>query len=415
MRLTVHNYFGRDEEAFKESEHPRAKGGQFATGAGGGGAETSFSKKAEAQSLLSMKIKGSSSERNALRKMIKNLPKGDERTKLTHKLIESYHVKRHKLMAMGNHDEAAKVAMKIHKLAQQVPPPTPQESVKQLAEQGEAKSDAFKQAMQKNKVGTHLDPLHNAKMKVKSAAESGASLQTLSGELSGEEKMHLAQQYGSLQQAFQKSQEYAKKDAEQKQKESAEAAKLETEMSDPSVKKHYEVLKAITGSGPQSKEYIQRAEQKIKKAGLDKYITPAEGACITAYTNSHYKPLNRELRNGVMTETQWGYAMALNKALSKMPKYVGTVKRGASLDKVQVEKYVPGAIVPEIGFTSSGKQSAIWGDYTYTIHSKTGVDISKLSDHPQEGGGEVLFKHGTYFKVKSRSGYNIELEEMVHE
>lgn len=168
-------------------------------------------------------------------------------------------------------------------------------------------------------------------------------------------------------------------------------------------------VKAFPGNGlGQVKYMIDAARKTIKDHNLS--ITPHEGAFIKAYVASAYGSLNQQLRDGVISETHFNYMIELNKAIDKMPVYKGAVKRGADLTKEQFEKYKEGCIVPEMGFTSTGKKEKLWGSYTYTIHSKTGRDLSSFN--PDEGGGEVLFKSGTYFRVHSRTSNSIVLEEV---
>lgn len=141
-------------------------------------------------------------------------------------------------------------------------------------------------------------------------------------------------------------------------------------------------------------------------------LTNVEKAVVRAYTGSAYKELNRGLRDGVLTEKQWGEVKHLNNALDKLPPHLGEVTRQASLNKDVYERYKPGMIVEERGFTStSSKKNWSWasGSTQYHIQSKTGRSISHLSSHSSEQ--EVLFKSGTRFRVTKTEGKNVYMEE----
>lgn len=196
----------------------------------------------------------------------------------------------------------------------------------------------------------------------------------------------------------------------------AEAAKAEAKayadkMKDPKVKESYETLAAIMGGGKQAKQFIDHATMKIKSAGLTGKIEPHEAAAIIAYSGSHYRGVNDQLRAGMITEEQFKYTKVLNKALDKLPEHEGTTYRKADLPKAVADLYKPGYIVPERAFTSSSKTQGTWsGGYNYVIEGKGGRDISSLSSHASEN--EVLFKSGTHFMVVKREGNQIHLKEM---
>lgn len=154
----------------------------------------------------------------------------------------------------------------------------------------------------------------------------------------------------------------------------------------------------------QAKSYFQAAKNKSLAGSIKHY----EAAHIMAYTGSHFVQTNTALRSGVMTEARWNHVKQLNDALDKLPAYKGTTyrKTNISVDKLG-SMYPVGSIVEERGFTSTSKESDKWsGNVQYTISSKNGRDVSRLSVHPGEK--EVLFKSGTRFKVTgSKIGGNI--------
>lgn len=174
------------------------------------------------------------------------------------------------------------------------------------------------------------------------------------------------------------------------------AAKLaaeEAKMNDPETKAHYEVLKGIG----LDKGVTHGMETFIAKHKLA--ITPEQGAYIRAYVGSHYGPVNKQLRIGVLSIEQAKYAKRLNDALAKMPHYEGLVYRGASLNAADFDKYANavGKVKIETQFTSAGVKGKLWGETTFHIQSKTAADIRSFN--PGEGGGEVVFKSGTHFHV----------------
>lgn len=194
----------------------------------------------------------------------------------------------------------------------------------------------------------------------------------------------------------------------QKEQAAAAAAKLAAEMNDPEVKEHYDALKNIAGNVQQA---WKEAATYIKHHKIEG-VTPQEASYIMAYRGSHYGPVNKQLRSGVVTVEQWKYAAALDKALAKMPVYTGTVHRGADLTPEQFNKYknAVGKVIPEPGFQSAGVKSKLWGHYSFVIESKTAADIRKFN--PSEGGGEVVFKNNTAFAIKKVQGNTIHMEEI---
>ncbi len=201
----------------------------------------------------------------------------------------------------------------------------------------------------------------------------------------------------------------AKEEAERKAKKQAE---LEAKFAaDPDLKVHHEAMEALFGGQSAGEAYIKQAMSKVKAAGLKDHMSAADAVPVIAYSGSHYVSVNKELRRGTMTMSQYKFMKSLNAGLEKMPKYTQTTYRKADLSPEQVAAYVPGHIVEERGFTSTSKNQGTWhGSYQFTVHGKNGRDISKLSSHPVEA--EVLFKSGARFHVKSVKGNHIELEEV---
>lgn len=152
---------------------------------------------------------------------------------------------------------------------------------------------------------------------------------------------------------------------------------------------------------------LEKAPKDIKDSGITVY----EAASITHYSNGGYRSLNKALRAGVMTEAQYNATKDLNEALSKLPPYQGTTRRGTSMPSSEFAKYKPGMVVEERGFTSTSTVKGFSGEHVFEVHGKTGRLIESLSYHTQEK--EVLFRAGSRFKVVSNDGKTVVLEEMV--
>ena len=93
-------------------------------------------------------------------------------------------------------------------------------------------------------------------------------------------------------------------------------------------------------------------------------------------------------------------AEAISDALAKLPDRTGPVFRGTTLSSEQIASYVPGAVHPEAGFTStsSDPKSAFPGNTLFLVISKHGKDVSPYSHYAES---EVLFDKGTEFLVTS--------------
>ncbi|WP_157556028.1 ADP-ribosyltransferase [Nocardia acidivorans] len=135
-------------------------------------------------------------------------------------------------------------------------------------------------------------------------------------------------------------------------------------------------------------------------------LTSAEGRALYRYTEWDFVWINRRLREGgALSATEASRVGALRNALDKMPNFTGQVIRRADIEPAELEKYQPGRIVTEIGFTSTTKNpnapfEGRDGRVEWQIESKTGKDVSSYSFRPPEE--EVLFRDGTQFYVSKR-------------
>lgn len=145
-------------------------------------------------------------------------------------------------------------------------------------------------------------------------------------------------------------------------------------------------------------------------------LTSDEERAIIRYIGSESYTLNEELRKDTKLEPekeQW--KNNLNSALSKMPKYKGTVYRGITdfgIDDVDefINSHIPGKEIKYSSFISSSKDRKLYGDgmpIQYIIQSKTGADITKFNPKEQE----VLFKTDTEFNIIKVENNIIYLEE----
>lgn len=89
---------------------------------------------------------------------------------------------------------------------------------------------------------------------------------------------------------------------------------------------------------------------------------------------------------------------AISRALTKLPPFIGDVRRGATLTPDLWDFYAPGRTVQELAFTSTTRLAeGFTGNTQFRIASVTGKDISAYSVFPEEQ--EVLFDRGTEFLV----------------
>ena len=95
------------------------------------------------------------------------------------------------------------------------------------------------------------------------------------------------------------------------------------------------------------------------------------------------------------------YIKVAESGLEQLPNFEGVVYRGIDMNKIPnlSDKYKIGNIVTEEAFTSSStvKRGAFKRDTFITITSRTGKDVSFLSDFPKQK--EILFKPNTKFRI----------------
>jgi ADP-ribose pyrophosphatase YjhB (NUDIX family) len=144
------------------------------------------------------------------------------------------------------------------------------------------------------------------------------------------------------------------------------------------------------------------AYPKVKKYGM----TISELAGIKSYTGGGFRAINDALRGkdkhgGIkhMTTAHWAEVRKTVKGLRRLPKFVGTVKRGTDLPAHVIDHWKVGAVVLDRAFISSSKVQGWGGTHSFEINSIAGRDVKFLSSHPGEN--EVLFDPETRFEVLS--------------
>lgn len=100
------------------------------------------------------------------------------------------------------------------------------------------------------------------------------------------------------------------------------------------------------------------------------------------------------------------FARAATDALSRLPDYKGFVVRGqhrhhwTPLNRdAALARYVPGTVVTEHAFVSSGVESPYEAGLQFVILSKHGKEVTPISVNTDTDGREVIFKPGSQFRV----------------
>lgn len=161
-----------------------------------------------------------------------------------------------------------------------------------------------------------------------------------------------------------------------------------------------------------AKAFIQ--EVKARPSFVDCGLTEAELHTLAAYTANSYRFVNTYLREQTLKNTLPDVEILVRLMLSglnKLADYEGLVLRKVSLPKEISEQYVVGNIVSDAGFVSTGINYSYFGELQLEILSKTCKYIAPISYVEQEA--EVLCLPGTQFKVLSRNGNKILLQEIA--
>lgn len=128
-------------------------------------------------------------------------------------------------------------------------------------------------------------------------------------------------------------------------------------------------------------------------------LSHAEMIAVLDYTLNRSSDLNAKLRKGTTSKDEV-MVEAIERGLSKLADYKGTVYRGTNLPEAIAAKYQVGAEVSDPAFLSTSITKRFPGPYQISILSKHGKFIAPFSMAYDET--EVIFKPSTKFIVTSR-------------
>jgi hypothetical protein len=142
-------------------------------------------------------------------------------------------------------------------------------------------------------------------------------------------------------------------------------------------------------------------------------IPDGELMALNDYLTVFYPEMNNALRKGTNVDAWDEEIVGAASALARLPGHEGRVYRGTMLRPASLERYQPGSIVAEKGFTSTSTDpevvrtfnSAVDGErvpVTFVIENHgAGKDIAWFAPE-RDAEDEVLFPPGTRFKVLGR-------------
>ncbi len=143
------------------------------------------------------------------------------------------------------------------------------------------------------------------------------------------------------------------------------------------------------------KDYEKRGVN-YKKYGL----TDDEAVVLWAYTQSLHEDLNDSLRSGKNIE--YPLVEAMERAISKLPKYKGVVYRGLGLDEEEIDAIIKTGVHIDEGFMSTSISQYVAkefiGNVLLKIYTKRGREIGELSNIPSEQ--EVIFNKDAEFIIR---------------
>lgn len=159
-------------------------------------------------------------------------------------------------------------------------------------------------------------------------------------------------------------------------------------------------------------------------------LTETDKTYLVAYLSNAYGEINDGLRGGVLSKDVKAMVRGIDRAVSKLDEYSGTVYRGVSFDTgrritdrrnaealLNYYKSNVGKEVTEKTYYSTGRvkslidrkfTSTVVPSISFTIESKHGRDVSRYNNEEKE----ILFKRGTRFRVISVRGNRVHLEEV---
>ncbi len=175
---------------------------------------------------------------------------------------------------------------------------------------------------------------------------------------------------------------------------------------EPKVKSDLKVDLKVLKTGPFGRIFNDKAEQK-KLSVVHQELSKEEKTAVNTYTLDDYYTLNRSLRGAsAISPYNENLKILLSQAIDNFnEKFTGWVFRGTSLNKENIKPYYDAfkdkSNVKHSFFTSTSNTigSEFNGNVKYSIYSKRGVAIEKLSHHKHEK--EVLLNVDTEFKILS--------------
>lgn len=171
-----------------------------------------------------------------------------------------------------------------------------------------------------------------------------------------------------------------------------------------------------------SREYVNNnVFKQINKGEWFDDLSYQEQRDLKEYISSGSYKINVSLYSGqTLTEEQIKFRDSLDSALTKVPKYRGTVNRSVFIESQEQLNNI-------LNIFNNKEMTGSWGSYVssskriydesmtlqFVIKSKNGRDLSSLND---EGGGEILFERKAKFKfiaLKKKDGkIYVNLEEV---
>jgi hypothetical protein len=145
--------------------------------------------------------------------------------------------------------------------------------------------------------------------------------------------------------------------------------------------------------------FEEHAYKAINKDGL----SPTEFQGLRYYTGSGYSQINPILRSPDTAENVAKLPQVravidgTNAGLTKLPNYIGTVNRGASLPDSVLAQHTVGAVVEYPSYTSTSTENGFGGAHRFVIQSYTGKYVDSYSTC--KGEQEVLFRPGAKFRI----------------
>jgi hypothetical protein len=132
-------------------------------------------------------------------------------------------------------------------------------------------------------------------------------------------------------------------------------------------------------------------------------LSPTELKGLNYYTGIGYNTINPILRspdspkNADKLPQIRAVIDGTSAGLTKLPNFIGTVNRGASLPDSVLAQHTVGSVVEYPSFTSTSSEKGFGGKHRFVIQSYTGKYVDRYSAH--RGEAEVLFRPGAKFRV----------------